>query len=79
MQKPELSKMTGMDIWKYYENIANDRDYANTIFMAMESLGDKALSMLEQAEKDGKRLKIVHDESLWSAGAYDCPYSVIVE
>lgn len=80
MEKVDLSTWPAYRIKYYYDEILKDHEYACTISMAIQLLGEKETSlMLQECEKNGKRIKAVYDEGLLKAGVLDCPYTIEVE
>jgi hypothetical protein len=54
--KPDLSKLSGEDLFDYYTSQNND--YKGVLFQAHIEIGDELFKMLEQAEKQGKKIAI---------------------
>lgn len=64
---------TGQDIFSYYMSI--DGEYKQTLLTAHIQIGDKLFKLLEEAEKQGKKIVIKEDDT----GADDAPFSVVIE
>lgn len=59
MNKPDLSKLSGSDLFDYYTS--QDNDYKAILFQAHIQIGDELYKLLEQAEKEGKKIAIRED------------------
>lgn len=77
-QKIDTSRMSGRDLFEYYAFHGEDREYRNTVLTAYMELNEQLFPMLEVCEREQKHILLQYDSFLWSAGALDCPFEVIV-
>jgi hypothetical protein len=76
----DTSWMKGEDLFRYYTlSDAADRDYGQTLQAAHVEIGDTLFPMLEQCEREGRRIRLKYDDPLWEAGVLDCPFKVVME
>lgn len=73
MNKIDLSKMSGTDLFEYYTSQSGE--YKETLFQAHLEIGDKLFPMLEECEKTGKKITLKEDIK----DALDTPISVIMK
>jgi hypothetical protein len=64
--------MTGQQLFEYHlafrDYSGTDRDdYAQTVETAFVLFGDEVFRKLEQAEKEGKRIELIEDDSVIGA------------
>ena len=71
--KPDLTKLSGEELFDYYTS--QDSDYKAVLFQAHLEIGDKLFKMLEEAEKNGKKIAI--KESMKDLN--DPPITVYIE
>ncbi len=71
--KSELLKLTGEQLFDYYTGI--DGEYKSVLFQAHLEIGDKLFDMLEQAEREGKKIVIKDGET----GIDDSPVTIEIE
>jgi hypothetical protein len=65
--------LTGEQLFDYYTGI--DGEYKSVLFQAHVEIGDALFPMLEQAEKEGKKIVITED----MPEAYDSPTTISIE
>jgi len=59
--KPDLSKLNGKQLFDFYTSQNND--YKSILFQAHIEIGDGLFEMLEDAEKQGKKIAIKENRS----------------
>lgn len=74
----DTSHMKGSDLFRYYTMTGTDHEYGSTLRTAHLQVGDSLFSMLEQCEREGKRIRLEYDKTLLEAGAMDCPFAVVI-
>lgn len=78
MQKVDTSVMSGRDLFDHYAFDGEDLEYRETLLAAYMELSDNLFPMLEQCEREGKRIVLKHDADLQAAGVLDCPFDIIM-
>lgn len=59
MKKPDLSDFSGQELFEYYTSKGGE--YAQTLNQAFVEIREELFEMLEQAEKQGKKIIITED------------------
>lgn len=73
MNKKELTELTGLQLFEYYTSQSNE--YSNTLFTAQLELGEAIFPMLEQCERESKRVVITEDLQ----GVLDSPITITIQ
>lgn len=77
-QKIDTSRMSGDALFEHYAFDGEDQEYRNTVLSAYMELNDALFPMLEQCEREGKRIVLRYDAALQDAGVLDCPFEVTI-
>lgn len=69
----DLTKLTGSELFEYYTSKTDE--YASTLFTAYDQIRSELFVLLEQAQKEGKRITIKEDIQ----GVNDSPLTITTE
>ena len=69
----KLTELTGLQLFEYYTSQSNE--YSNTLHMARLELGEAIFPMLEQCEREAKRIVITEDLQ----DVLDSPITITIE
>ena len=74
----DTSRMSGRDLFDHYAFVGEDQEYRNTVLSAYMELKEELFPMLEQCEREGKRIVLRYDAALQDAGVLDCPFEIVI-
>lgn len=77
-QKVDTSRMSGRDLFEHYAYDGEDMEYRNTVLSAYMELKDDLFPILEQCEREGKRIMLRYNATLQAAGVIDCPFEIAI-
>jgi hypothetical protein len=59
MKKEILKTLSGEELFDYYTSQGGE--YSQTLMLAFNEIGEKLYSMLEKAEKEGKKIYVIEE------------------